>query len=189
MWRSIIKGIIHHFPLCIQREVLREEFMEPYGVSAIALAKACHVPRTRIERIVREEIGITTDTALRLSKVFNTTPQFWLKSTVSLRDRDSQQGDRPRAQADPRVGARGLIELRRWKCVRYPKCHTEAPRIRTRALHVCAFVIPSVETRYTEVGCSYGLLPRPRQRKIPPCRSDASKNRFRRCAERVRDLA
>ena len=49
-------------------EVLREEFMEPLGLTAYALAKACRVPRTRIERIAREEIGITADTALRLGR-------------------------------------------------------------------------------------------------------------------------
>jgi addiction module HigA family antidote len=59
-------------------EVLREEFMEPYGLTAYALANLCHIPRTRIERIAREETGITADTALRLAKVFGTTPEFWL---------------------------------------------------------------------------------------------------------------
>ena len=59
-------------------EVLREEFMKPFGVSAIAVARACQVPRTRIERIAAERIGITADTALRLSRCFGTTPQFWL---------------------------------------------------------------------------------------------------------------
>lgn len=59
-------------------EVLREEYLGPLGLTPYALAKACRVPRTRIERIVREEIGITADTALRLGRYFNTTPQFWL---------------------------------------------------------------------------------------------------------------
>ena len=59
-------------------EVLREEFLVPMGLSAYALAEHCHVPRTRIERIVAEEVGITADTALRLSKTFGTTPEFWL---------------------------------------------------------------------------------------------------------------
>src|SRR5262245_56861595 len=49
-------------------EVLREEFMEPFGLSAYCLADVCHIPRTRIERIAREEVGITADTALRLAK-------------------------------------------------------------------------------------------------------------------------
>lgn len=59
-------------------EVLREEFLEPMGLSAYAVAKACNLPRTRIERIAREEMGITADTALRLGKVFGTTAAFWL---------------------------------------------------------------------------------------------------------------
>lgn len=54
--------------------------MVPFGMSAISLARACHVPRTRtrIERIAREEIGITADTALRPAKVFGNSAQFWL---------------------------------------------------------------------------------------------------------------
>jgi len=59
-------------------EVLREEFMEPLGLTAYGLAKALKVPRTRIERIGREETAITADTAHRLGRYFNTTPQFWL---------------------------------------------------------------------------------------------------------------
>jgi antitoxin HigA-1 len=59
-------------------EVLREEFLLPLGLSPGALAKACGVPRTRIERLSNEETGVTADTALRLSKVFGTSPQLWL---------------------------------------------------------------------------------------------------------------
>ncbi len=59
-------------------EVLREEFMVPMNLTAYAIAKACHIPRTRIERIAREEIGITADTALRLSKLFGNSAEFWL---------------------------------------------------------------------------------------------------------------
>lgn len=59
-------------------EVLREEFLLPLDMSAGALAKACSVPRTRIERIASEETSITADTALRLSRAFGTTAEFWL---------------------------------------------------------------------------------------------------------------
>jgi addiction module HigA family antidote len=58
--------------------MLREEFLEPLKMAPGRLAKLCHVPRTRIERIVREELGITGDTALRLGKALGTTPEFWL---------------------------------------------------------------------------------------------------------------
>lgn len=59
-------------------EVLREEFMAPHKLTAYAVAKACHIPRTRIERIVREELGISGDTALRLGRFFGIDPRFWL---------------------------------------------------------------------------------------------------------------
>ncbi len=59
-------------------EVLREEFLVPLKMSAGALAKACGVPRTRIERLASEQIGITADTALRLSKALGTTPELWM---------------------------------------------------------------------------------------------------------------
>jgi addiction module HigA family antidote len=59
-------------------EVLREEFLIPLSLSAGALAKACGVPRTRIERIANEETAITADTALRLGKALGTSAQLWL---------------------------------------------------------------------------------------------------------------
>jgi len=59
-------------------EVLREEFLLPLKLSSGALARKMDVPRTRIERIAEEKIGITADTALRLSKALGTTPQLWL---------------------------------------------------------------------------------------------------------------
>jgi len=59
-------------------EVLREEYLEPLNLSPGKLAKACGIPRTRIERIASERFGITADTALRLGKALGTSAQFWL---------------------------------------------------------------------------------------------------------------
>lgn len=59
-------------------EILREEFMAPLGLTAGQVAKALSLPRSRIERIVREEIGISTDTALRLARLFRTSPDVWM---------------------------------------------------------------------------------------------------------------
>lgn len=59
-------------------EVLREEFLIPLDLSPGKLAKACGIPRTRIERLANEDTGVTADTALRLSKAFGTSPQLWL---------------------------------------------------------------------------------------------------------------
>ena len=59
-------------------EVLREEFLVPMELTPYAVAKACGVPRTRIERIAREQLGISADTALRLGRFFGVEPEFWL---------------------------------------------------------------------------------------------------------------
>src|SRR5580658_7315005 len=59
-------------------EILREEFLKPLAISAYALAKRLRVPPPRINDIVLERRGITVDTALRLSRFFGTTEQFWL---------------------------------------------------------------------------------------------------------------
>ncbi len=59
-------------------EILREEFLKPLGISAYELAKRLHVPAPRINDIVLERRGISADTAVRLSRFFGTTEQFWL---------------------------------------------------------------------------------------------------------------
>lgn len=59
-------------------EMLREEFLVPLGLTPYAVAKAIGVPRTRIERLVRGETGLTADTALRLARFFRMTPEFWM---------------------------------------------------------------------------------------------------------------
>jgi antitoxin HigA-1 len=59
-------------------EVLREEFLAPLKLSPYSIAKALGVPRTRIERLIREETALTADTALRLSRYFGTTAEFWM---------------------------------------------------------------------------------------------------------------
>ncbi|WP_305790634.1 HigA family addiction module antitoxin [Candidatus Endoriftia persephone] len=59
-------------------EILREEYLEPLGMSANALATALRVSAPRINDVVRERRGITVDTALRLARYFNTTPMYWM---------------------------------------------------------------------------------------------------------------
>ncbi len=59
-------------------EILREEFLEPMGLSVYALAKAIKVPRSRVNDIVLGRRTITADTALRLARYFGTTPEFWI---------------------------------------------------------------------------------------------------------------
>jgi addiction module HigA family antidote len=59
-------------------EVLREEFLVPMKLAPYSVARKLGVPRTRIERLVREETPVTADTALRLGKFFKTSPAFWM---------------------------------------------------------------------------------------------------------------
>src|SRR5579864_7490819 len=59
-------------------EILREEFLKPMQMSAYELAKRLHVPPPRINDIVLERRGISADTAVRLSRFYGTTEQFWL---------------------------------------------------------------------------------------------------------------
>ena len=70
--------IVARLPPMHPGELLREEFLEPMRLTPYKVAKACGVPRTRIERIAREELGITADTALRLAKFFGTSVGFWM---------------------------------------------------------------------------------------------------------------
>jgi len=59
-------------------EVLLEEFLKPMGLSQNKLALSIGVPARRINEIVLEKRRITADTALRLSRFFGTSAEFWL---------------------------------------------------------------------------------------------------------------
>lgn len=59
-------------------EVLNEEFLKPLNLSQNALSLALRVPATRIGTIINDGRAITADTALRLSRYFGTTPEFWM---------------------------------------------------------------------------------------------------------------
>jgi len=59
-------------------EILRDEFLEPMGISQYRLAKDISVPPRRINEIVQGKRSITADTALRLGRFFGMSAQFWL---------------------------------------------------------------------------------------------------------------
>ena len=65
-------------------EVLKELYLEPLNVSSIELARRLRVPRTRIERLVKGTTSLTPDTALRLARVFNTTPAYWINMQTNF---------------------------------------------------------------------------------------------------------
>lgn len=59
-------------------EILKEEFMEPYKLSANKLSREIDVPANRISEIIAARRAITADTALRLGTFFRTSPEFWM---------------------------------------------------------------------------------------------------------------
>jgi len=59
-------------------EMLREEFLLPMNITQRELADAIHVPYQRINELVNKKRGVTPSTALRLSKFFGVSPDFWL---------------------------------------------------------------------------------------------------------------
>ncbi|XDZ66695.1 HigA family addiction module antitoxin [Alphaproteobacteria bacterium LSUCC0684] len=75
-------------------EVLKTEFLDEMGLSAGKVAKAIKVPRTRIERIINRQTGVTADTASRLAVFFGTSTEYWMNLQrnyeLGLAQRDEQ---------------------------------------------------------------------------------------------------
>lgn len=59
-------------------EILREEFLEPLGLSQVEAAQRMGVPLNRLNEVIRGKRGITADTALRLARLLDTSPEFWM---------------------------------------------------------------------------------------------------------------
>jgi len=77
-------------------EILSEEFMRPLELSSNRLAELIGVPANRVSTIVAGERSVTADTALRLARAFQTTPEFWLnlQTAFDLRTAESDGGSR-----------------------------------------------------------------------------------------------
>ena len=87
-------------------EFLGEE-LEELGLSARALARALDVPANRITAILNGQRGFTADTALRLSRYFETAPQFWLnlQKTFELRVTQAASGREIAERVRPRAAS------------------------------------------------------------------------------------
>ena len=86
--------------------LLREEFLEPMGITPYRLAKDIDVPVQRIHELVHERRGVTADTALRLSRYFGMSEGYWLNAQKHYeleieKDRigEALESIRPRSQA------------------------------------------------------------------------------------------
>ena len=84
-------------------EILREEYLAPLGMTPHALAMELRVPAPRINDVVRERRGVTVDTALRLSRYFDTTAQFWmnLQSSYDLKIAEREVGGKIEREIHP----------------------------------------------------------------------------------------
>jgi antitoxin HigA-1 len=76
-------------------EVLSQEFLIPFGISAYKLAKDIGIPQTRVSEILKGNRRITADTALRLSKYFGNSAKFWLglQDDFDLEEEANAKGD------------------------------------------------------------------------------------------------
>ena len=65
-------------------EMLREEFLEPLGMTQVELAQRIRVPYVRVNELVNGKRRVTPSTALRLAKAFGTSPEYWLNGQLAL---------------------------------------------------------------------------------------------------------
>ncbi len=86
-------------------EILREEFLQPLGITAYRLAKDIHVPATRISDILNGKRSISAGTALRLARYFGNSAQFWLNLQAHYDLREAQEREAAEVTSiTPRVG-------------------------------------------------------------------------------------
>ena len=65
-------------------EMLREDFMPDYGLSVSSIAKALGVSRQTVNELLRERRAVSPEMALRLSRLFGNTPEFWLNAQRAI---------------------------------------------------------------------------------------------------------
>jgi len=77
-----------HIPTPKISEILAEEFMKPYGISAYRLANDIQVPVSRIQEILKDKRAISVDTSLRLSRYFGVSERYFLdlQSDIAVRE-------------------------------------------------------------------------------------------------------
>lgn len=85
-------------------EILREDYLVPLDMSANALARELHLSAPRINDVVRERRGITADTAMRLARYFDSTPEFWLNLQLEydLKTAELKNSEQIKREVQPR---------------------------------------------------------------------------------------
>jgi len=84
-------------------EIIRSEFLEPLGITQYRLAIDLHIPHSRVTAIIHGRRSITPDTALRLSRYFGTSAEFWtgLQNEYDLRKTRAESGAAIAAEIAP----------------------------------------------------------------------------------------
>jgi addiction module HigA family antidote len=75
-----VNNINRKIPPTHPGEMLREDFMPDFGLTATSLAAALHVSRQTVNELLRERRAVTPMMALRLSRLFGNSPEFWLNA-------------------------------------------------------------------------------------------------------------
>ena len=88
---SIPNTLKRHIPPTHPGEMLKEDFMPDFGLNATSMASALGVSRQTINEILRERRAITPSMALRLSRLFGNSPEFWLNAQHAFDLWDSEQ--------------------------------------------------------------------------------------------------
>lgn len=86
-------------------EVLREEFLQPLGVSRNKLSRETGLPLSAVSAIASEQRAVTADTALRLARFFGTSAEFWLnlQSAYDLSEARQRAGDAVAREVRPLI--------------------------------------------------------------------------------------
>lgn len=93
-----VRGVTTH-----PGEMLKEEFLAPHSISQNQLALDIRVPATRISQIVKGERAITPETALRLSRYFGNSAEFWLnlQQAYDLSKARTEAGEKIKHEVHP----------------------------------------------------------------------------------------
>ena len=97
----------HKMPPVHPGEILREDLMKPLGLTVNGLARELNVPISRMSEIVNGRRAVNADTALRLSRYFGSTPEFWinLQSAYDLSVTQDSSASRIEREVKPRKAA------------------------------------------------------------------------------------
>ncbi|MBD5090420.1 MAG: HigA family addiction module antidote protein [Lactobacillus sp.] len=76
-------------------EILREEFMEPFNLSAYRVAKEIGVPTSRIQDILHNRRQITVDTSIRLGRLFGISDRYFLnlQNDIDIRNAETENSN------------------------------------------------------------------------------------------------